>query len=144
MHITDPYKRPMTKEGFFPKYEYVYDEMYDCYICPSNRKVLEYSTTNEDGYREYKSNLATAETARIFQSVHSRDHQKVVQRHVWEDYMERCEDIRHTLGMEEELYQREKKPSKGLRNEEFHGLRYTNMVGKARMRMKVGLTFTRA
>ncbi len=29
-----PYKRPMTKEGFFKKYEYVYDEYYDCYICP--------------------------------------------------------------------------------------------------------------
>ena len=27
-----PYKRPMTKEGFFKKYEYVYDEYYDCYI----------------------------------------------------------------------------------------------------------------
>ena len=26
-----PYKRPMTKEGFFKKYEYAYDEYYDCY-----------------------------------------------------------------------------------------------------------------
>lgn len=49
-----PYKRPMTKEGFFKKYEYVYDEYYDCYICPNN-KVLNYSTTDRDGYREYKS-----------------------------------------------------------------------------------------
>ncbi len=32
-----PYKRPMTKDGFFKKYEYVYDEYYDCYICPNNR-----------------------------------------------------------------------------------------------------------
>ncbi len=49
-----PYKRPMTEEGFFRKNEYVYDEYYDCYICP-NGKTLEYSTTNRDGYREYKS-----------------------------------------------------------------------------------------
>lgn len=27
-----PYKRPMTKDGFFKKYEYVYDEYNDCYI----------------------------------------------------------------------------------------------------------------
>ena len=27
-----PYKRQMTKDGFFRKYEYVYDEYYDCYI----------------------------------------------------------------------------------------------------------------
>ena len=44
----------MTKEGFFKKYEYVYDEYYDCYICPENQ-ILRYSTTNRDGYREYKS-----------------------------------------------------------------------------------------
>ena len=49
-----PYKRPMTKEGFFKKYEYVYDEYYDCYICPENQ-ILRYSTTNRDGYREYKA-----------------------------------------------------------------------------------------
>lgn len=27
-----PYKRPMTKEGFYKKYEYAYDEYYDCYM----------------------------------------------------------------------------------------------------------------
>lgn len=36
-----PYKRPMTKDGFFKKYEYVYDEYYDCIICPNNQ-VLGY------------------------------------------------------------------------------------------------------
>ncbi len=49
-----PYKRPMTKEGFFRKYEYVYDEYFDSYICP-NDQLLTYRTTNRDGYREYKS-----------------------------------------------------------------------------------------
>lgn len=38
----------MTKEGFFKKYEYVYDEYYDYYICPNNQ-VLTYRTTNRDG-----------------------------------------------------------------------------------------------
>jgi len=32
-----PYKRPMTKKGFFGKSEYVYDELYDCYICPNDQ-----------------------------------------------------------------------------------------------------------
>ena len=31
-----PYKRPMTKKGFFKKYDYVFDEYYDCMICPAN------------------------------------------------------------------------------------------------------------
>ena len=43
-----PYKRPMTKQGNLPWYEYVYDAYYDCVLCPEN-KVLSYSTTNRDG-----------------------------------------------------------------------------------------------
>jgi len=35
-----PYKRPMTKEGFFRKYEYVYDEYYDCVLCPPNTDIF--------------------------------------------------------------------------------------------------------
>lgn len=42
-----PYKRTMTKKDFFKKYEYVYDEYSDCYICPNN-KTRKYSTTNKD------------------------------------------------------------------------------------------------
>ncbi|MCM3625734.1 IS5/IS1182 family transposase, partial [Brevibacillus borstelensis] len=50
-----PYTRPRTKEGFFKKHEYVYDEYFDCYICP-NEQILTYETTNKDGYRIYRSN----------------------------------------------------------------------------------------
>ncbi|MBP2629028.1 MAG: putative transposase for insertion sequence element [Firmicutes bacterium] len=56
-----PYKRPMTKVGFFKKYEYVYDEYYDRMICPANQ-ILKYSTTNRERYREYKSNPAYCKT----------------------------------------------------------------------------------
>ena len=50
-----PYTGPMTKKGFFKKYEFVYDEYYDCIICPNN-EILTYSTTDRDGYRQFKSN----------------------------------------------------------------------------------------
>lgn len=49
-----PYTRPKTKDGFFRKSEYVYDEYFDCYLCPQNQ-ILKYTTTNREGYREYKS-----------------------------------------------------------------------------------------
>ena len=104
-----PYKRPMTKNGFFRKYEYVYDEYYDCYICLGNQ-VLAYRTTNRDGYREYKSCGAVCEECPyLSQCTESRDHVKTVTRHIWEPYMEICEDIRQTLGMKE-LYAQRKKP----------------------------------
>ena len=137
-----PYKRPMTKEGFFKKYEYVYDEYYDCYICPNN-KILKYSTTNREGYREYKSCGITCESCPYLkQCTESKEHVKVITRHIWEPYMEMCEDIRHTLGMSD-LYKKRKETIERLFGtaKENHGFRYTQMYGKARMEMKVGLTF---
>lgn len=137
-----PYKRPMTKDGFFRKKEYVYDEYYDCYICPNNR-ILSYSTTNREGYREYKSCGAVCENCPCLEScTHSKEHVKVVTRHVWEPYLEQCEDIRHTLGMSD-LYKQRKETIERLFGtaKENHCFRYTQMFGKARMGMKVGLTF---
>lgn len=52
--LSTAYIRPKTKDGNHPWYEYVYDEYYDDVICPEY-KALHYSTTNREGYREYKS-----------------------------------------------------------------------------------------
>jgi len=137
-----PYKRPQTKEGFFKKYEYVYDEYNDCYICP-NDQILKYSTTNRDGYKEYKSCGHICEKCEFLgQCTASKNHVKVVTRHVWEEYMEACEDIRYTAGMKE-LYSHRKETIERIFGtaKENHGFRYTQMYGKARMIMKVALTF---
>ena len=52
------------------------------------------------------------------------------------------EDIRHTLGMKQ-LYQQRKQTIERIFGtaKENHGFRYTQQYGKARMEMKVGLTF---
>ena len=137
-----PYKSPMTKDGFFKKSDFVYDEYYDYVICP-NDQHLEYSTTNKDGYREYKSNGHIYKGCPyLSQCTNSQNHVKVFTRHIWEDYMETCEDIRHTLGMKD-LYKKRKETIERLFGtaKENHGFRYTQMYGKARMEMKVGMTF---
>lgn len=137
-----PYKRPMTKEGFFRKYEYVYDEHFDCYLCPQN-EILLYSTTNREGYREYKSCGAICRTCpQLQQCTQSKNSVKVVTRHIWDPYLERCEELRHTLG-NKQLYEQRKETIERCFGtaKEYHGLRYTNLKGMARMKMKVGLTF---
>ena len=137
-----PYKRPMTKKGFFRKQEYVFDDHYDKYICPNN-EWLHFSTINREGYREYKSNPEKCgHCPYLSQCTQSSNHQKVVTRHVWEDYMEKCEDIRLGIGMKEK-YARRKETIERIFGtaKEFHQMRYTNMTGMARMKMKVGLTF---
>lgn len=136
------YKRTMAKKGFFRKYEYVYDEYYDCYLCPNNQ-VLKYSTTNRDGYREYKScGAVCAACPCLSQCTESKNYVKVVTRHIREEYMEKCEDIRHTNGMKQ-LYELRKETIERIFGtaKENHGFRYTQMYGKARMEMKVGLTY---
>ena len=137
-----PYKRPMTKAGFFGKKDYIYDEHKDHYICPQGQ-VLTYRTTNRDGYREYKSCGRICENCEyLSRCTASKDHVKLVTRHVWEDYMETCEYIRHADGMKE-LYSHRKETIERIFGtaKENHGFRYTQMYGSARMKMKVALTF---
>lgn len=137
-----PYKRPMTKKGFFRKYEFVYDEYYDCCICPANQ-VLEYATTNREGYREYKSNgNICINCPYLKQCTGSQSHVKVVTRHIWENYMEVCEDTRHTPAMKA-LYEKRKETVERIFGtaKEHHAMRYTQQRGKERMSMKVGITF---
>lgn len=137
-----PYVRPKTKEGFFKKYEYVYDEYYDCYICPNNQ-VLSYSTTNRDGYREYKSNGETCGNCPyLSQCTNSKNHVKVITHHIWQDYIETCEDIRHSTEMEDVYAKRKQTIERNFGTaKEHHAMRYTQLVGNEKMSMKVGLTF---
>ena len=91
-----PYKRPMTKKGNLPWYEYVYDEYYDCVLCPQD-KVLSYATTNREGYREYKSKGYICQGCLVRERcTQDRQHAKTVTRHIWQEYLERAEDILHT------------------------------------------------
>lgn len=137
-----PYTRPMTKKGFFKKYEYVYDEYYDCYICPENQ-ILKYSTTNREGYREYKSSGMICETCESRnRCTESKNHVKIVTRHVWESYMEQAEDYRHTRGMKQ-IYQQRKETIERVFADakEKHGMRYTRYRGLAKVKMELTLLF---
>jgi hypothetical protein len=83
-----PYTRPKTKEGYLRKSEYVYDEYYDAYICPQGQ-MLNYSTTTKEGYRQYFSNPIECQTCTLLsECTKNKDHKKLIQRHVWERYLE--------------------------------------------------------
>lgn len=140
--LLSAYTRPQTKVGFFPKYEYVYDEFHDCYICPNNQ-VLSYRTTNRNGYREYRSNPEIcAGCPHLKQCTESKTHLKTVTRHVWEEYVEQAEENRYTDGIREYYPLRKETIERdfGLAKE-LHGFRYTQLFGKARMEMKAALTY---
>lgn len=137
-----PYKRPMTKDGYFKKYDYVYDEFFDCYLCP-NHRVLHYTTTNREGYREYKSDWLICQSCPYRERcTNSKDSVKVITRHVWENYMEQVEDIRHTNGMKERYKQRKETIERVFADaKEKHGMRYTQYRGLAKIKMELNLLF---
>lgn len=137
-----PYKRPMTKKGFLKKYEYVYDEYYDCVICP-NAQILKYTTTNKNGYKEFKSNPEICKSCpHIQQCTNSKNHTKVVTKHVWDDYLEMAEDVRLSE-YGKDLYSLRKETIERVFADakEKHNMRYTQYRGKNKVKMQVLLTF---
>lgn len=137
-----PYKRPMTKKGFFFKKEYVYDEYYDCYLCP-HEQVIPYSTTNREGYREYKSDPKICKFCPSKnQCTMSANCQKVITRHLWQGYLDEVEENRYTY-TGKELYARRKETIERAFADakEKHGLRFTRHNGLAKVKTQVLLTF---
>lgn len=125
-----PYKRPMTKKGDHAWYKYVYDEYLDAVICPEY-KTLSYSTTNKDGYMEFKSKQYICETCPTRNvCTQNRNCQKTVTRHVWQDYLERSEDIRHSPTGKESYALRSQTIERVFADaKEKHAMRYTQYRG---------------
>ena len=137
-----PYKRPMTKKGNLPWYAYVYDEYYDCILCPQD-KVLSYATTNREGYREYKSkSYICRDCPELEKCTQNRQYTKTVTRHIWQEYLERAEDIRHspvgkaTYALRSQTIERVFADAK-----EKHAMRYTPYRGLAAVTAWVKLKF---
>lgn len=137
-----PYTRPHTKTGFFYKHDYVYDEYYDCYLCPEGQE-LRYSTTNKEGYREYKSRKEVCQRCpSIERCTASRNQQKVVTRHIWQDYVEESDHLRHRIDVKQ-IYAKRKETIERVFADakEKHGMRWTTLRGIKKMSMQAMLTF---
>ena len=137
-----PYKRAMTKKGNLPWYEYVYDEYYDCILCPQNH-VLSYSTTNREGYREYKSKGYICQNCPVReQCTQNQQCVKTVTRHVWQDYIEQAEDIRHSpLGKKTYALRSQTIERVFADAKEKHAMRYTPYRGLTAVTSWVMLKF---
>ena len=140
--LSTVYKRPQTMKGGHEWWKYVYDEFYDCVICPEYQP-LKYSTTNRDGYREYKSDpQLCAGCPTRERCTHSKDCIKTVQRHIWRDYEELAEDARYTPEYRA-LYKKRKETIERVFADakEKHAMRYTQYRGLAQVTNWVKLKF---
>ncbi|PKK39077.1 Mobile element protein [Clostridiaceae bacterium JG1575] len=137
-----PYTRPKGKKELFFKKEFIYDECFDCYLCP-NDQPIKYSTTNREGYREYKSDPNVCKDCPPRdQCTKSKNMIKVVTRHVGQDYLEEAEELRHVRGVKD-IYAKRKEPIERVFNlsKEVFGFRYTMLIGKRSMEITAALTY---
>lgn len=90
------YRRPNSRKGFFYKRQYEYQPDIDAYKCPGGQ-LLKYSTTNREGYREYKSDARLCQVCPFLdQCTSSANHVKVISRHVWQDIRDKMDQNRLT------------------------------------------------
>lgn len=72
----------------------------------------------------------------------SRNHTKVVTRHIWSEYMEYAEEYRHVFQYKEIYKQRRETIERVFADaKERHGLRYTMLRGLEKVKMQATLTF---
>jgi len=121
-----PYTRKGYRKDYFKKYEFVYDEYNDIYICP-NEKDLIPTGINRDGYIVYKACEKDCTNCPLKDKC-TKSKYKQVLRHVWEGYKEMVNDYRHHEDVKEIYKQRPQhiervfadgKTKYGLRNTYF-------------------------
>lgn len=135
------YRTPNHIPDTFYKREFIYNQNKDCYECPSHQE-LKYRTTNREGYREYVSDPNICRNCpNLNKCTKSRNHTKVVTRHVWEGYKEKIRLNR--LSKEgKEIYSRRKETVERsfADAKELHGYRYAKFRGLNRVRIQCLMT----
>ena len=128
------YKRPHSPKGRLKRRQFSYDAETDSYRCPEGQ-VLAYATTNRVGYREYKSTPSLcAQCPRLSECTQSRNHQKVMIRHVWEDDREAINANRLTPWGRRVYQRRQETVERSFADaKELHGHRYARFRGLSRV-----------
>ena len=99
-----PYTRKGYRKEYFRKYEYVYDEYNDIYICP-NYKDLIPTGINKNGYIIYKADSKDCSNCSL-KGKCTKSKYKQILRNVWEGAKEMVEEYRHQEDVIEEYRQR--------------------------------------
>jgi hypothetical protein len=100
------------------------------------KEIKESTTDPESGY--YVKDCPLLE-----QCTQSKNHQKLIQRHIWEGYVEEADHLRHTKEVKE-IYARRKESVERVFADakEKHGMRWTTVRGLKKLSMQAMLTFS--
>ena len=129
------YSRPPRRKGFLPKRVYVYDEHFDCYLCPKDQP-LKYRTTTREGYREYVSDPKVCNICELLgKCTQSSSHIKVVTHHIWQHHKDQIDEHRY-FEWGKQIYKRRKETVERsfADSKQLHGHRYARLRGISKVR----------
>jgi len=131
------YRRPNHKKGFFYKREFTYHSKKDYYKCPA-AEILNYRTTSRSGYREYASDPSKCKSCNyLSKCTESKNHQKIVTRHVWQDQKDEVNSHRLTKTGKQIYKKRKETVERSFADaKELHGHRYARFRGLNKTKMQ--------
>lgn len=133
-----PYTRPKNKN-----YDFEYNAYYDYYTCP-NGNILEHTTTNRLGYKQYTSNTNMCKLCPNYKGcISTSQNKKTMFRHLWQDYLDEVNEIRHTK-IWKDLYPLRSQTIERVFADakDKHSMRYTQLRGLKKVDWQVLLTFS--
>ena len=124
------YRKPGGSKGLFRRSKFVYDHIKDHYTCLQGH-VLKYRSTNRSGFLEYSSDRKICGNCpRLAECTNSKNHQKIVTRHVWEKYYEEVKENRKTERGEYIKRRRSETIERSFADaKQLHGYRYARFRG---------------
>ncbi|MGN0346686.1 MAG: IS1182 family transposase [Lachnospiraceae bacterium] len=137
-----PYTRYKGNKEHFKPWNYNYDVVTDTFTCPFGG-VLRHTTTTKDGKRIYRTYPKKCVDCPYKQKCGANEKgQKILQTHIWQDYLTIVEQLRKTE-RGKQLYQQRKETIERVFADakEKHGMRYTHHRGLTRVSNWVRLKF---
>ena len=136
-----PYTRKGYRKGYFKKYEFVYDEYNDIYICPNEKDLIPTGKINKNGYITYKARECDCSTCQ-YKDKCTKSKYKQILRHVWEEYKEMTNDYRHHEDVKERYKQRPQHIERVFADGKMkYGLRKTYFKSKERVHRELTLLY---
>lgn len=90
------YRKPGGSKGLFRRSKFVYDHIKDHYTCLKRATFWSIGRLIEVGFWSILRIVKHAAIVRLAECTNSKNHQKIVTRHVWEKYYEEVKENRKT------------------------------------------------
>ncbi|WP_442951876.1 transposase [Paenibacillus sp. A14] len=131
----------MEPAHLFAKWKFTCDTKNNYYVCPGEHR-LNYRTTDRKGYRQYASDPEYCKQCPMLaQCTHSRNHRKVLTRHIWENSKEWVRANRLSRDGKQLYRKRKETIERSFEDaKELHGFRHCRLRGLANVKEQALMT----